>query len=53
MNDVHLLGRNRHPIVRNTCKTPGAPEGTPGFTVLTTPDAQQRRALELLQSITV
>jgi len=37
--------------VRNTCRTPIAgPEG-PTFDVVTTPNTQQRRALELLQQI--
>lgn len=42
-------------IVRNTCRTPGKEEeaGTSTFDVLTTPNAKQRHALELLQSIRV
>ena len=38
-------------IVRNTCRPPGAPAGTPGFTVLTTPSPEQQRALDLLDGI--
>ena len=40
-------------IVRNTCRIPG--ERSPGhvFDVVTTPDAKQQRAYELLQKITV
>ena len=38
-------------IVRNTCRTPNAGPDAPTFEVLTTPNAKQRRALELLQQI--
>jgi len=38
-------------IVRNTCRTPGAALDAPTFDIVTTPNAQQRRALELLQQI--
>jgi transposase len=40
-------------VVRNTCRTQGADLDTPSFQIVTTPNATQRRALELLQSITV
>lgn len=40
-------------IVRNTCRTPGKEDDTSTFDVLTTPNAKQRHALELLQSIRV
>ena len=40
-------------IVRNTCRPPGAPAGTPGFTVVTTPSPEQQRALDILDRITV
>jgi len=40
-------------IVRNTCRTPHAGESAPTFEVLTTPNAKQKRALELLQQIKV
>ena len=38
-------------IVRNTCRTPHARADAPTFEVLTTPNAKQQRALELIQQI--
>jgi transposase len=38
-------------IVRNTCRTPMAAAQAPTFEVLTTPNANQQRAFELLQQI--
>ena len=38
-------------IVRNTCRTPNAGSDVPTFEVLTTPNAKQQRAFELLQQI--
>jgi len=38
-------------LVRNTCRTPSAGPEAPTFDVLTTPNAQQRRALELIEQI--
>ena len=38
-------------IVRNTCRTPKAGPNAPTFDVLTTPNAKQKRALELIQQI--
>jgi len=38
-------------IVRNTCRTPIAGPDAPTFEVLTTPNANQQRAFELLQQI--
>jgi transposase len=38
-------------IVRNTCRTPSAGPDTPSFEVLTTPNAKQRHALELIEQI--
>jgi len=38
-------------IVRNTCRTPGADDDAPTFRVVTTPNREQRRALELLEAI--
>ena len=38
-------------IVSNTCRTPKAGPDAPTFEVLTTPNAKQQRALELLQQI--
>jgi len=40
-------------IVRNTCRTPNAGTDAPTFDLLTTPNAKQQRAFELLQKITV
>ncbi|WP_372527482.1 IS1634 family transposase [Piscinibacter sp.] len=38
-------------IVRNTCRTPQAGPDAPTFKVVTTPNAQQQRALNLIQQI--
>jgi hypothetical protein len=38
-------------VVRNTCRTPNAGTDAPTFDVLTTPNAKQQRALELLRQI--
>ena len=38
-------------LVRNTCRTPSAGAHAPTFNIVTTPGANQRRALELLQQI--
>jgi transposase len=38
-------------IVRNTCRTPQAGPHTPTFEVLTTPNAKQQRAIELIRQI--
>ena len=38
-------------IVRNTCRTPNAGPDTPTFEVLTTPNAKQHRALNLIEHI--
>ena len=40
-------------IVRNTCHAPGAGPEVPSFKVLTTPNATQRHALDLIQQIRV
>ena len=40
-------------IVRNTCRTPGAGPDAPTFEIVTTPNAKQQRALDLLQQISV
>ena len=39
-------------IVRNTCRTPGA-KNAPSFAVVTTPTAEQQRAMDLLVKINV
>ena len=38
-------------IVRNTCRTPNAVPDTPTFEVITTPNAKQQRALNLIEHI--
>ena len=38
-------------IVRNTCRTPNAGPDAPAFAIVTTPNAKQQRALELIQQI--
>ncbi len=38
-------------IVRNTCRTPNAGPDTPTFEVITTPNAKQQRALDLIEHI--
>jgi transposase len=38
-------------IVRNTCRTPNTAPDAPTFEVLTTPNAQQQRAFNLIQQI--
>jgi len=40
-------------IVRNTCRTPSAPEDRPTFTITTRPNPTQQRALQLLETIRV
>ena len=40
-------------IVRNTCSTPGAGDNAPTFDILTTPNAKQKRAIELIQQMTM
>ncbi len=40
-------------IVRNTCRTPSADAEAPTFELVTTANAKQKQALELLQQIRV
>jgi transposase len=40
-------------IVRNTCRAPGADDDAPTFDVVTTANPKQRRALDLLEAITI
>jgi len=40
-------------IVRNQCRVPGADANAPPLEITTTPNAQQKRAYELLETITV
>ena len=46
-----VLG-SRRSCVRNTCRTPGA-KNAPFFAVVTTPTAEQQRAMDLLVKINV
>lgn len=39
-------------LVRNTCRAPSAGADAPAFEVVTTPNAQQQRAFELVRAIT-
>jgi hypothetical protein len=38
-------------IVRNTCRTPNAGPEAPTFDIVTTPNATQRHALDLIKQI--
>ena len=38
-------------IVRNVCRVPGAGDDAPTFEIVTTPNAKQRRARKLLETI--
>lgn len=38
-------------VVRNTCRTPGAAPEAPTFDIVTTPNATQRHALDLVKQI--
>ncbi|HEX8011034.1 MAG TPA: transposase, partial [Casimicrobiaceae bacterium] len=38
-------------LVRNTCRTPGTAPGAPTFDIVTTPNATQRHALDLIKQI--
>ena len=38
-------------IVRNTCRTPGVGPEAPTFDIVTTPNATQRHALDLIRQI--
>jgi transposase len=38
-------------VVRNTCRTPGAAPDAPTFAIVTTPNATQRHALDLVKQI--
>ena len=45
------LQRELSTIVRNTCRTPDAPDDAPTFQITTIPNPKQRRALDLLSAI--
>jgi hypothetical protein len=40
-------------LVRNTCRSPHAGDDAPTFELLTTPNPNQQRALELIQQLRV
>jgi transposase len=55
-SDVHSFQTLLHhlsTIVRNICKIPGADADTPLFEVVTTPNAKQQRAYQLLETISL
>jgi transposase len=55
-SEVHsfqTLLKNLSGVVRNVCRIPGAPPDAPTFDVVTTPNAKQRRAYQLLEAIEV
>ena len=47
----HTLMAELASIVRNTCRMQKGVEGTPTFELITTPDAKQKRALDLIAAI--
>ena len=47
------LLENLRTIVRNVCRRKQAPKGEASFTITTTPNERQQRALDLIQRITV
>ena len=49
--DLHSLLRHLSTIVRNTCRCPVDGPDSPTFTVDTTPNPKQQKALDLLQLI--
>jgi len=50
-HSFHTLLMDLATIVRNTCQRKGGGAGEPRFTMTTTPNAEQKRALELLDTI--
>jgi transposase len=52
-HSFHTLLMDLATIVRNTCQRKGGGAGEPRFTMTTTPNAKQKRALELLDTIVV
>ena len=52
-HSFHTLLASLSTIVRNTCRRKGAQPGEPCFTMTTTPNAKQKRALDLLDTIAV
>ena len=52
-HSFHTLLMDLATIVRNTCQRKGGGAGEPRFTMTTAPSVKQKRALELLDAITV
>jgi len=53
VHSFHTLLIDLSSIVRNTCRRKGGKAGEPMFTLTTIPSVKQKRALELLDTITV
>ncbi len=53
VHSFHTLLTLLSGIVRNVCRVPGAPPDAPLFDVVTTPNAKQQRAYQLLDTIAV
>ena len=51
VHSFRTLLRDLSTIVRNTCRRKKAPQNEPAFTITTTPNALQQRALDLIQAI--
>lgn len=51
VHSFRTLLRHLSGIVRNICRVPGASPNTPTFDVVTTPNRQQQRAFDLLETI--
>lgn len=52
VHSFRTLMQNLASIVRNTCRTPGADDDAANFTIVTTPNPEQRRAFDLLEALT-
>lgn len=50
---LHTLLQSLSRLVRNTCRRLGSPDDEPAFSMDTPPDADQQRAYDLLDAITV
>jgi len=53
VHSFHTLLMELATIVRNTCRRKGGSVGEPKFSLTTTPSVKQKRALQLLDTITV
>jgi len=51
VHSLRTLLKHLSAIVRNVCRVPGSGPDAPTFDIVTTPDAKQQRAFELLESI--